>query len=238
MAGAQAKPSAIDTLMERASEALAAADYFKVEKLTLDALGKARRAGDYDIMSRIVMPLLESRRQLRHEACDAGIVMVLSSMPRSGKDLAPGMYLVQPPLIGSEAKAIREMSRAAKVPVLIVCREPATKSGQWPIVAVGSGGLTDTLSLRVKVDPPSDPANPDAAWMVAASEAIGDAGIARVKQSDPAAWRAEDLFDALDAAPDHEKLHQHLAEACAQAAREPLPKTPRRRALHDLPHSF
>jgi len=228
----------IDTMMERASEALVGADYFKAEKLCLAALNKARRSADFGRAARIVMPLLESRRQLRHDACDSGIRIVLTSLPPSGKDLAPGLYLLQPPLLGIDARRLRELATAAKVPALIVCREPLTKSGHWPVVGVGSGGLTDTLTLRARVSPPLTPEQPDAAWFVAASEAVGDAGIARVRSTDPSAWQAEDLFDALDAAPDHEKLHQHLSRACEAASREPTPHSTRRRALHDLPNSF
>lgn len=233
-----ASSSSIDSLMEQASEALVAADYFKAEKLCLQALGKARRAADFERASRIVMPLLEARRQLRHEAVDSGLRVVLTSMPRSGKDLAPGIYLVQPPLIGADARQLREMLAAARVPALVVCREPLTKSGHWPVVGVGSGGLTDTLTLRARVLPPQLHESPDAAWFMAASEAVGDAGIARVRPTDPAAWQAEDLFDALDAAPDHEKLHQHASRACEAASREPAPPSTRRRAFHDLPNSF
>lgn len=230
--------STIDTMMERASEALVAADYFKAEKLCLQALAKARRGADYERAARILMPLLEARRQLRHEAFDSGLRVVLSTMPRSGRELAPGLYLVQPPLIGADARQLREMLAASRLPAMVVCREPLTKSGHWPIVGVGSGGLTDTLTLRTRVLPPQQPDSPDPAWFMAASEAVGDAGITRVRATDPAAWRAEDLFDALDAAPEHEKLHQHASRACEAASREPEPKSPRRRALHDLPNSF
>ncbi|QOI99655.1 MAG: hypothetical protein HRU70_03855 [Phycisphaeraceae bacterium] len=241
----------VDDIMERASEALASASYIACESLCVKALARARAAGDFDTMARVCLPLQESRRQLRHAAVDSGLCFVQTSLPRKGSDLTPGMYLAQPPMIGIEARRLREKAHAAGVPVLVVCREPMTQAGLWPIVAVGEGGLMDTVSYRVRIRPPEGvvPAEtgitkdvmaspPDAAWMLAASEALGDAAIASVDPAAPAAWRADDLLFALGAIPDHEKLHQRLADACREAAAEP-PIAPRsRRPRHDDPTGF
>ena len=50
-------------------------------------------------------------------------------------------------------------------------------------------------------------------------------------------YRAAAL-EALDALPDHEKLHQALAAACREAIHAPAPERPRRRGRHDDPFSF
>ncbi len=47
----------IDGLMDRASEALVATDYFLAESLCLKALAKARKAGDFERLARLALPL-------------------------------------------------------------------------------------------------------------------------------------------------------------------------------------
>jgi len=79
---------------------------------------------------------------------------------------------------------------------------------------------------------------PAASWFLSAIEALGDAAIAGLSAGDPAAWRVDDLVEFLDALPEHEKLHQRLADECRRALHEPEPRTPRRRGVLDDPHSF
>jgi hypothetical protein len=71
-----------------------------------------------------------------------------------------------------------------------------------------------------------------------AAEAMGDAAIARLRPEDPAAWRIDDLMEFLDAHPDHEKLHQRLADECRKAITEPLPEERRHRPIADDPYCF
>lgn len=240
----------IDDLMEQASAALLEADYFRTEKLCKKALLQSRRANDFERMSRVILPLQEARRQRRHEACDSGLRFILTTMPASGRDLAPGIYLVQPPLVGMNGRTIRELADAAGIPIVVVCREPMTRAGQWPIVAVTAGGVPAVRSYRIRIAPPEgvEPRDtgmtkdivtetPDAAWFLAASEALGDDAIAKIDPALPPAWRVDDLLEALDAMPDHEKLHQALAAACRDAMAVPPPVQPRRRGA-DNPFSF
>jgi hypothetical protein len=240
----------IDELMEKASKSLLDADYFAVERHAKKALAHARKCNDFERMARVILPLQEARRQRRHEAADSGLRLILTARP-GPRDLLPGMYLVQPPLVGIDARTIREQAEAAGTPIVIVCREPMTRTGRWPVVAVGTGSLTMTLTLRTQIQPPPgvEPREsgmtrdivhepPPAAWFQGANEALGDHAIAQIKPSDPPAWRVDDLMEALDALPDHEKLHQALAAACREAQGVPLPEVPRRKSRHDNPRSF
>ncbi len=242
--------SNLDRLMDQASNALVQTEYFAAEKLCVRALRQAHKAGDFERLARICLPLQEARRQRRMLALDSGLRLTLSTNP-DPKSLLPGFYLVQPPLIGLDARNLRESLFAAGTPALVLAREPMTRAGLWPVVAVGSGGLTDTLTLRVRLAPPAgvtpretgitrDHAEepPSAEWFIAASEALGDAAIAQIPPDLHPAWRVDDLIRALDAHPDHEKLHQRLAEACRAAAAAPPPVGTRRRAIHDHPYSF
>ncbi len=222
----------IDETMERASEALAATDYFQAESLCLRALDMAHRAGDFERMARICLPLQEARRQKRLLAIDARPVFVISRPEDVPRRLEAGRYLVQPPMIGADARALRETADRQRVPALVLCREPATRAGQWPIVAVGP------QTIRAKVPPPANATAPDAAWFEMAAEALGDAAIDRLKPDDPPHWRIEDLLEFLDAHPDHEKLHQRLDEACRAAIGAPEPAGRRRRNVIDDPFGF
>jgi hypothetical protein len=160
------------------------------------------------------------------------------------RPLRPGCYLVQPPLIGREGRRIRETADKKAVPVCVLTREPLTRSGKWPVVAVGP------LVVRVQVDPPwpververspskdADDRLPPAEWFAGASEALGDAAIAKLRHNDHPHYQVDDLLDYLDAHPEHEKLHQALAAACRAAVGTEEPVLPRRRGIQD-PYSF
>lgn len=248
MAKGTTKANAIDRLMERASRALETMDYFQAERLAAQALARAHRASDFERMARIVLPLQEARRQKRQLAVDSGHRFVVTTPWRGS--MVPGCYLFQPPLIAADARAFREAADSAQVPVLVITREPLTREGLWPVVAVGGD-----ISIRTRVRPavPLERVEtvitrdrydgvhfepPPVQWFEAAAEAIGDAAIARLKPEDPAAWRVDDLMEFLDAHPDHEKLHQRLEENCRQAMLEDLPEGRRHRPKVDDPFSF
>ncbi len=243
--------SPIDRLMERASLALQETKYFEAERAALTALQRAHAASDFERMARIVLPLQEARRQKHQLAADSGTTALLRKMGAVHADeIEPGCYLFQPPLIGIDARNFRESADSAQVPVIVITREPMTREGKWPIVAVNG-----TISVRTRVDPPwklerveksitKDAVDgvafgaPPVVWFEAAAEALGDAALARLKPEDPAAWKVDDLLGFLDCHPDHEKLHQRLAEECRRAMDEPLPEGRRHRPLVDDPFSF
>jgi len=241
---------AIDELMERASSALVTTNYFEAEKWALKALDRACAAQDYERMARICLPLQEARRQKRHEAIDSGNTFILRTLPSRGDDLAPGCYLLIPPLIGLEAGSLRSMLDRKKVPAMVLCKEPTSSSGKWPLVGV-SGSDRESLVIRAQVPPPEGFENmtpmgpgeglrpgPSARWFLSSQEAMGDAAIAKVDPKLPPDYRALDLYEYLKAVPDHEKLHQALEAVCREAAVTGPSARPRRRAVIDDPFSF
>ncbi len=242
-AGSDPQPSPLDTLMDKASLALVRCDYFTAEELCLRALERCRRAKDWERLARATLPLQEARRQIRQIAADTGRVSTLRSLPSRGVAFDPGCYLIEPPMIGLDARTFRELARGRKVPVIAIAKEPTTSAGKWPIVGVGTclGAAPVPAVVRVQVDPPANN-TPDAAWFQSTQEKLGDAAIAKVeegrKQGWPADHRVEDLLEYLEAVPDHEKLLQAL-EATAREAVTAEPSTrPRRRGLLDDPRSF
>lgn len=281
--------------MEQASIALVERRYFEAERLALTALRKAHVSRDYERMARIAMPLQEARRQKRDLAYDAamakpapapsattkvtkstakkvpeseaggGVFVVTGEIP-SGKALVPGCYLVSPPRVGLDGRMLRESADKREVPVIVTVREPESRDGLWPLVALGP------VTIRTKVEPPPqsggkssgvkgsavppkgkakdkaadagkkktlkteknerssksaatqhaifDP--PDADWFLTANEALGDAAIASIPEHLTPHSRVDALMERLEAMPDHEKLHQHLADAAREAFRTPM----------------
>ncbi len=223
--------------MERASHALFKTDYFEAQVLCVKAMKAALRARDFDRMGRICMPLQEARRQLRHLATDTGRVTLVTQPLSASETYEPGCYLVAPPMVGIESRAVRDLLARKKVPALVLCREPTTSAGQWPMVAVAECDAAPFPPVvRVRLTAPAN-ATPDIAWLLAAQEALGDAAIAKVNPRWAADHRVEDLLEWLDAVPDHEKLSQALQATCYEALAVPPSIKPRRRGVND-PFSF
>lgn len=260
--------------MEQASDALVRRDYFAAERLAHSALRKAHAARDYERMARIILPLQEARRQKRDLAFDAaqrGAVFLIDADVPASKKLVEGCYLVAPPRVGADGRLLRESADRREVPTIITVREPTTRDGRWPLVALGP------VTVRAKVDPPKPPpacaakssaakvkskasaptkagarasakkgsvaaaieqpaietsassppvaGKPTPEWFLAANEALGDAAIASVAENLTPHARVDVLMELLETTPDHEKLHQRLADAAREAARTPV-KTP------------
>ena len=244
--GHSLQPNPVDDLMERASTALAKTDYFAAVTLCDKAMRKASRADDFDRVARIALPLQEARRQIRQQAMDASKTVHLITDPAQvPARIKPGCYLVAPPLIGLDASTLAEMGLRKKVPVVAIAREPLTRAGLWPVVAVAA------VSVRTRIAPPipldrvetnitKDDFTGDipVSWFEAACETLGQTAIDTVPTADPAAWQTDDLLERLEALPFHENLYQNLHATARRAITEPTPDQPRRRPQINDPHSF
>ncbi len=226
----------IDSLMDRASKALVATDYFGTEAACLRAMELARRANDFERMSRICLPLQEARRQRRQLACDVPGCRILMRLPRDESEVGPGRYLLAPGLVGIDARFFRELAHRARMPVMVLVREPITRAGTVPVVGVGTGPREPVVA-RAYVDP-YEGEFPSLEWFLAAHEKLGDEAIKKAPSGVPLDHHVDDLVDLLEAVPDHEKLIQALAGACRHAAGEPLSSLPRRRPLKEDAMSF
>jgi hypothetical protein len=220
---------AIDETMDKASQALVSMDYFEADRLCSRALDRAWGLKDYERMARICLPLQEARRQMRQLAADTHRCFVLNTqLPRVGP-LESGCYLLEPPLLGIDGHTLRGVAHGKRVPALVLAREPLTRKGTWPIVAVGTGPTTP-ISIRAYVQPLEGPPTPE--WFLEVLEKLGDQAISNVKPG-PAVFRVEDYLHGLDALPEHEKLMQALEAACRLAITEPNPVKFRRTGFHD-----
>ena len=202
----------IDDLMDKASESLARTAYFEAERMAHKALGMARQENDFYRMARIVMPLLEARRQRFQMALDVKKVVVLDGEVTEDMKIKPGCYLVQPPLVGADARRFRLSALHREIPVAVVCREPLTQLRLCPIVTIAPAG-----SIRTKIEPPEDVDHPSMEWFVMALEELGNFAIDSIDPELTPERRVDVLLSHLDGIPEHEELHRCLEEACRAA---------------------
>jgi hypothetical protein len=207
-----AKSMSVQNLMTKAQQALTRNHWFESERLAAKALDMARAEGDFDLMARITLPLQEARRQRMQIAFDSKKLVILSAPLPADFDIQPVCYLVQPPLVGADARRLRLLALEREIPAMVLCREPRTQLGLCPIVAIGQ------VTIRTRIVPPKIWDKPTLAWYVDACEQLGDAAIETLDRMADTARQVDGLLERLDAWPDHENLHQALAEACKEAA--------------------
>jgi hypothetical protein len=203
----------VSEMMERAEAALRRAQWFEAERLAQKSLEIARREEDFAGMARIVMPLQEARRQRLQQALDTKKLRILEGDISDEMALSPGGYLVQPPTVGADARRLRLAALRREVPVAVLCREPLTRLGLCPIVAIGQ------TTVRVRIDPPRNWEKPDFKWFVQALEQLGNAAIDMLDTGLELDRQIDFLLDALDSVPEHEKLHQLLESKCREASK-------------------
>lgn len=199
--------------MERAEAALRRSQWFEAERLAQRAAELARSQEDFALLARIALPLQEARRQRVLEAIGHRKVTMLQADITEEMPLKPGCYLIQPPAVGADARRLRLAALRREVPVAVMCREPLTRLGRCPVVAIGQ------VTVRARIDPPQDWEKPDHAWFVEAMERLGDAALEMLDTGLELDRQIDYLLSALDAVPDHEKLHQALADTCREAAK-------------------
>lgn len=209
-----AKAARIDDLMQKAQSALKSARWFEAERLAQRALELSHQVGDFGRMSRIIMPLQESRRQRVQMASDVSTVKWVEGEIGEDHRVGPGLHMMQPPLVGADARRIRLTALRREVPALVLCREPTTQMGLVPIVAIG------LMTVRARIDPPDKPAKPTKQWFLWALEQLGDTAIGMIDTGMDAVRQVDVAVSLLDSVPDHEELHTTLVQLCLRAEEE------------------
>lgn len=205
----------LDNLMERASQALAGIEYLSCEALCLEALGLARESGRYGYYARILLPLQEARRQRRMIAA-AGEVQLGSGEagfdPHVWLDAhEAGCIVLTHPHSAEDAAALDHRARERQQCVEVLFADNPAGAGEWTLRSYAGAAVSCTIAAP-KDDTVKTP------WFIAATEKLGDAALADVDDTLTGVARVEALERHLAAFPDHEILHQRLAEA-ARAVR-------------------
>lgn len=207
------KRSRIDELVEQAETALQREACFEAERMAAKAMRMARDVNDFTRLARTCQPLKAAREQRAGKAMKTGRVDIFDAEISEDMTVEPGCYLVQPPQVGADARRLRLAALSREVPALVICREPLTQTGQWPVVAITSG-----VTVRTKIDPPENPDVPNLDWFSDALDALGQWAIMSIDCEMEPDRRIDALLARLDATPDSLVLHDVLAETCLDYA--------------------
>ncbi|MSR17667.1 MAG: hypothetical protein EXS00_00605 [Phycisphaerales bacterium] len=209
------KNTRVESLLESASASLKSSEWFEAERLAMRGIQLAHADGQFGLIARIALPLQEARRQRIQLALDARKkVVVMSSGVTEEMKIESGCYLLEPPLVGADARRLRLSALAREIPVAVMCREPMTLLRLTPIVSIGE------ITVRTRIDPPKKPEAPDMKWFVRSMRELGDAAIGMLDTGLEASRQVDAVLAFLDSVPDHEALHQVLADVCRLAERE------------------
>lgn len=202
----------LDGIMDRASRALADMDYLACEALCLEALAEARDQRRFGCYARVLMPLQEARRQRRMIAAQ-GEVRLDSSRPGFDADLwlteqRAGCIVLTHPHTADDARALDERARREKKFIEVLFADNASDASSWT--------LRSYAGPKVSCDVPSPaprPGQSPAQWFLHATEQLGDAALRSIDDSLRGEALIRDLEARLRVFPDHELLHQRLAQA-------------------------
>jgi len=203
----------IDEQARMAEAALRRGKWFEAERCAQKGLEMARRAEEFELMAEICLTLQESRRQPLQEALDAKKVFILNEGIVEEMKIQAGCYIVEPPLAGADARRLRLAALRDEIAIAVLCREPTNRMGLCPIVAIGG------TTVRTRISPAKNPEKPTLSWVANALEELGNFAIETVDAGHDLDKQIDDVLAKLDAHPDHEGLHQTLAELCQDAAK-------------------
>jgi len=208
----------LDEIMEQASQALADMDYLACEALCVQALTEAREQKRYRYYARVLLPLQEARRQRRMIAAQGEVLLGGTAGGTAGgaaegidwdawlAEDKPGCLALTHPNTVEDAKALAERAREQGrfVEVLFADNQPDT--AKWLLRAY------EGPEVSCEVDAPTESQAPSQ-WFLNATEKLGDAALSTVDETLTGEARVEALEARLRVFPDHELLHQHLAQA-------------------------
>ncbi|MDA1007899.1 MAG: hypothetical protein O2800_02695 [Planctomycetota bacterium] len=207
-----AKELRIEELSQKAQKELRASSWFEAERLAMRALELAHRSRSYAEMASAVLLLQEARRQRMQVAIDADTLRIVESPVPEDPQVEIGCYLLQPPQVGSDARRLRLTALHREVPVLVLCREPTTRMGLVPLVAIGP------VTVRARIDPFPKKSGVTMEWYLEACRQLGQAAIDSFDSGLEWHRQVDSVMGMLDAVPDHEELHQLLHDVCTRAA--------------------
>lgn len=204
----------IQDLIDTSVGALSREAWFEAERLLDRALSMSHGRHDFEGMIEIVEHLKTARMARRKDSLGArAAVRLIDDCVTDTMNLERGRYMIQPPLVGADARRLRLLALSREIPVAVICREPMTQLGQTPIVAIGALG-----SIRTRIDSPDDPDKPNASWFRGALDALGAASRELINPDKSVDRRIEAILGCLDTIPEDDLLHDMLVAACREAA--------------------
>jgi hypothetical protein len=215
----------LDMLMDEASILLVKMEYLEAQRLCEEALVRAKWAGDWGYVARILLPLQECRRQSRLIAVEGAVLIgsygelgspaQIVGRHQAGAVVLTGVHDVV------FARAMKREAREAGRHWEVLLAD-ASGPGAWKIKSLWGDefqGLVEApdAAWRNKWILPGDKtvkASADGmtpgSWVIRASEKLGDAGLVLVKKAHPEASleKVKALESCLESVSDHEFLIQ------------------------------
>jgi hypothetical protein len=204
----------------------------------------AYRSRRFQDLAETVRALAE-RAEVRFDQARGGSRRLITDTRGLRGPIEPGFALVQPPLLGVDARSLRDRAERRHAALIVITREPLTRTGLWPVVAA-----TTSKTVRTRVAPPrtlervetsitKDRGDvlPNERWFLDASRALGRQAVESVDDDLHPWWRVDDLVELCDVHRDDPSLLEALAGASEEAMSADEPPAPRPRNFGD-PHCF
>jgi len=204
------RTKAIQDLVDRGKTALGDEHWFEAERVLERAMSMSAGRQDFAGMIEILECLHAARAGRRKDAlASRAAVRIVDELVSDEVELDQGRWLVQPPLVGADARRLRLLALSREIPLLVLCREPTTQLGRIPVVAIGPSG-----AVRTQVDPPGNEAKPTATWFREALAALGKEALGRLDPAHAAPRRLDAVLDLLDTLPEDDGLHKEPIKRC------------------------
>jgi hypothetical protein len=210
------RTKAIQNLVDKANESIGKEAWFDAERSLDRALAMSHGRHDYQGMAEVLNLLHQTRTGWQKQAfASRDAVRVVDDEVEDTMEVEQGRYLVQPPLVGADARRLRLLALASGTPAIVVCREPNTQLGLIPVVAIGPLG-----AIRAKVKPPKDPMKPPVKWFRDAFVSLGDVALEKINPIHIASRKLEAILSLLDTLPESGVLYEQAIALCLESANE------------------
>ena len=208
------RTKAIQDLVDRGGDAIKRSAWFEAERVLDRSLAMSNGRHDYTGMAEIIDLLATARASIRKEAlASRAAIRIVDDAVTDTMDVERGRYLVQPPLVGADARRLRLLAAAHDVSVVALCREPRTQLGLTPIVAIGPLG-----AIRCRIKSPEREDKPTAGWFRDALLQLGSAAVDKIDPTKDPQRRLDAVLGLLDTVPEDDGLHRLAIEICQEAA--------------------
>lgn len=189
--------------------------WFKAESNAMTAIDNARASSNWEVLATEIDCLLQARLERANAAHNGKKVQLVQNTDDAEMIHEGGRYLVQPPLVAKDAAILDNALKMSGVSSVVACREPVTRLGLCPVVALGSG-----VTVRIQVEEPKNPNKPTCAWFDHALEELGDYVIEQLGKISSTQRQLDYLLAHFSAIPTHVGAYRAAIERCNTLARQ------------------
>lgn len=205
------KQSKLAKLIEQAGASLDAGDPFAADAAVTEGIAVAESIRDWSALASLCPLIARVRGEKLRLAIDTGKLRMPADFDAETMKIEQGCYLIAPPRVGADGRAIRERADAERIPVFIIVREPTTRTGLWPVVMIGPA------TVRVRIKPPAGD-KVTIEWMRAAADSLGKEAIDQAMSDERPEVRLALLLERLGTLHFHQGLIDAIAQTCEDLA--------------------